>query len=221
MQNGDILFVGRGDASLDTHWEALRAKGWQMAIVTSQRRAIERSRQDQPAIIIVDGTTPRLSAERLCRQLRQCAPGSAILLLLSSGIRKPNAPYDSLLSKPFTTRRLSQRLESLLNEQTVRIVQTAGLKLDLTTRSLTTNNDQYTLTPKEFELLFLFMQSPGEVLSRRIIMESVWHTSYLGDTRTLDVHIRWLRQKIEDDPSHPILLCTRRGVGYVLRVEAT
>lgn len=75
------------------------------------------------------------------------------------------------------------------------------------------------LTPKEFELLLLFMQNPGRVLSRRTIMEEVWHTSYLGDTRTLDVHIRWLRQKIEPDPSHPQILRTQRGVGYVLGGE--
>lgn len=81
-------------------------------------------------------------------------------------------------------------------------------------RSLTKGNSDASLTPKECALLAAFMSRPGEVLTRKILMKEIWDTDYMGDTRTLDVHIRWLREKIEDDPSSPVHIKTVRGVGY-------
>jgi DNA-binding response OmpR family regulator len=88
------------------------------------------------------------------------------------------------------------------------------LHLDLETRSLRRGKRVQQLTPKECTLLEVFMNNGGEVLTRKFLMKHVWETDYLGDTRTLDVHIRWLRQKIENNPSEPVLLRTVRGVGY-------
>lgn len=214
-----IVYVGRADPTLDAHWKALEDKGWRVIVTSSQKRAMERVGSEQPAIIIVDATATRLAPERLCYHLRQRSPASALLLLIAAGARLPDAPCDSVLVKPFTQRQLSTRLQSLLKERAHRTLQVEGLVLDLSTRRLRGPKGEHVLTPKEFELLLLFMQNPGRVLSRRTIMEEVWHTSYLGDTRTLDVHIRWLRQKIEPDPSHPQILRTQRGVGYVLGGE--
>ncbi len=214
-----IFYVGRSDPTLDAHWKVLEDKGWRVILTSSQKRAVERAGAEQPAIIIVDTTATRLSPERLCHLLRQRSPASALLLLIAAGARLPDAPCDSVLVKPFTQRKLSLRLQSLLKERTNRTLQVEGLVLDLSTRRLRGPKGEYTLTPKEFDLLLLFMQNAGRVLSRRVIMEEVWHTSYLGDTRTLDVHIRWLRQKIEAEPSRPTILRTRRGVGYILGGE--
>ena len=77
------------------------------------------------------------------------------------------------------------------------------------------------LTPKEARLLAVLMQHPGQVVNRATLMQEVWQTDYLGDTRTLDVHICWLRKKLEDDPTHPQLLLTQRGVGYQLNVPGS
>jgi two-component system phosphate regulon response regulator PhoB len=214
-----IVYVGRADPTLDAHWRALEDKGWRVILTSSQKRAVECVGSEQPAIIIVDTTTIRRAPERLCHHLRQRSPASALLLLIAAGARFPDAPCDSVLVKPFTQRQLSTRLQSLLKTRANRTLQVEGLVLDLSTRCLHGPKGEQTLTPKEFDLLLLFMQNPGRVLSRRTIMEEVWHTSYLGDTRTLDVHIRWLRQKIEADPSHPKILRTQRGVGYVLSAE--
>ena len=216
-----IFYVGRGDPTLDAHWKVLGDKGWRIILTSSQKRAVERAGTEQPAIIIVDATATRLSPERLCHHLRQRSPTSALLLLIAAGARLPDAPCDSVLVKPFTQRKLSIRLQSLLKERMNRTLQVDSLVLDLSTRRLRSEKGEHTLTPKEFDLLLQFMQNAGRVLSRRIIMEEVWHTSYLGDTRTLDVHIRWLRQKIETEPSHPTILRTRRGVGYVLGNESS
>ncbi len=93
-----------------------------------------------------------------------------------------------------------------------------GMILDVKTSTLKKNGDVIHLTPKETKLMILLMENVGKVVSRGDLMQEVWNTEYLGDTRTLDVHICWLRQKIEENPRIPELILTRRGQGYELRV---
>ena len=92
------------------------------------------------------------------------------------------------------------------------------MTLDLETATLRKNGSEIHLTPKEMKVMALLMQNVGKVVSRSVLMQEVWDTEYLGDTRTLDVHICWLRQKIEEDPRIPEYILTRRGQGYELRV---
>ena len=98
------------------------------------------------------------------------------------------------------------------------MVQIKGMELDSKNSVLKKNGDEVHLTPKETKLMVLLMENVGRVVSRSELMQSVWNTEYLGDTRTLDVHICWLRQKIEDNPRIPEMILTRRGQGYELRV---
>ncbi len=100
----------------------------------------------------------------------------------------------------------------------LQMVEVKGIKLDIKKSVLKKNGAEVHLTPKETKLMFLLMQNVGKVVSRSELMKGVWNTEYLGDTRTLDVHICWLRQKIEDNPRIPELILTRRGQGYELRV---
>ena len=97
-------------------------------------------------------------------------------------------------------------------------VKVKGMELDSKNSVLKKNGDEVHLTPKETKLMVLLMENVGRVVSRSELMQSVWNTEYLGDTRTLDVHICWLRQKIEDNPRIPEMILTRRGQGYELRV---
>jgi len=98
------------------------------------------------------------------------------------------------------------------------MVKVKGMELDSKNSVLTKDGDEVHLTPKETKLMILLMENVGRVVSRSELMQSVWNTEYLGDTRTLDVHICWLRQKIEDNPRIPEMILTRRGQGYELRV---
>lgn len=98
------------------------------------------------------------------------------------------------------------------------MVKIEGMALDVEKSILRRNGDEIHLTPKETKLMVLLMENVGKVVSRSELMQAVWNTEYLGDTRTLDVHICWLRQKIEDNPRIPELILTRRGQGYELRV---
>jgi two-component system phosphate regulon response regulator PhoB len=103
---------------------------------------------------------------------------------------------------------------SIQAKKMVGVLRVNGLALDLKNRQLVGQQGAYKLTPQECRLLEAFMSHPDEVLTRRFLMKRVWQTDYLGDTRTLNVHIRWLRQKIEENPSQPRYLRTVRGVGY-------
>lgn len=98
------------------------------------------------------------------------------------------------------------------------LVEVRGMKLDPRKSTLKRNGTEIHLTPKETKLMLLLMRNVGKVVSRSELMQAVWNTEYLGDTRTLDVHICWLRQKIEDNPRIPELILTRRGQGYELRL---
>jgi DNA-binding response OmpR family regulator len=103
-------------------------------------------------------------------------------------------------------------------KSTSKAVEVGGMTLDLEKACLTKENGEIHLTPKETKLMALLMKNVGKVVSRSELMQEVWNTEYLGDTRTLDVHICWLRQKIEDNPRVPEVILTRRGQGYELRI---
>lgn len=105
-------------------------------------------------------------------------------------------------------------IEKAIAQQAERFIRLPNLIIDCHQHRILRDKKDHKLTPKEFKLLFLFLSNSDQVLSRKTIMQEVWDTDYMGDTRTLDVHIRWLREKIEENPSHPRRLITVRGVGY-------
>ncbi|GAB4455173.1 MAG: response regulator transcription factor [Anaerolineae bacterium] len=115
---------------------------------------------------------------------------------------------------------LNAMLRDLDGRQKDRFVRLPGLVIDRQYRRILRGGTIYSLTPKEFKLLFLLVDNANEILSRKAIMQHVWETDYMGDTRTLDVHIRWLREKIEENPSRPTQLVTIRGVGYRFVINA-
>jgi two-component system OmpR family response regulator/two-component system alkaline phosphatase synthesis response regulator PhoP len=121
---------------------------------------------------------------------------------------------DTVFVAPDDPKELQEGIKEATSRQKDRFVRLPDLIIDCRQRQLMQNNRSYHLTPKEFRLLFLLVDNKDQDISRRAIMKEVWETDYMGDTRTLDVHIRWLREKIEDNPSRPRRLVTIRGVGY-------
>ena len=117
------------------------------------------------------------------------------------------------------SRKLTNRVERYLNGDEGEVLVAGPFKLNVKSRVLTTRKSEIRLTPKVAALLELFMRSPDEVLERAHLMSKVWNTSYMGDTRTLDVHIRWIREAIERQPSKPRYLRTVRGKGYTLSIK--
>jgi DNA-binding response OmpR family regulator len=182
----------------------------------SGRQALALAKTRLPDAVILDTTSGRLNCKRLCRSLRAETYAIIIVLVLNPAKAEPLNGASIFLPKSTTPKKLMQRVRAALENKPPREIRVANLTLDTERRRLSRGNKTHKLTPKEFELLKLFMERRDQIVSRKVLMKEVWNTEYLGDTRTLDVHIRWLREKIEEDASSPAHLVTVRGQGYRL-----
>ncbi|MBL8116734.1 MAG: response regulator transcription factor [Anaerolineae bacterium] len=161
----------------------------------------------------------RTPGERICYDLRRVA-GAASLVHLHPGPRESaQSMADILLIHPVSSRRLLNAVDRLLLKQDDDVIFCGPFAINRSRRILLAHGQETQLTPKQALLVELFFSNPGATLDRRTLMERVWQTDYMGDTRTLDVHIRWVREMLEADPSHPIYLRTVRGVGYRLELN--
>jgi DNA-binding response OmpR family regulator len=151
-------------------------------------------------------------------------PLRPIILLVDEDAHVSNAcqklTCGNVLEWPFTARKVINRVVRLLDHRQGGVLKAGRLTLNLQTRCVSHGDVTHRLTPKQCDLLQVFMVHEGTTLTRRFLMATVWNTDYMGDTRTLDVHVRWLRERIEDNPSKPQYLRTVRGVGYRFGVPA-
>ena len=193
------------------HNGALRLE-WK--VVSSQKHALTALRPDPPRLALVEIDVDRQRLD-FCTALRERAPSMKIVAV---GVTAPvTSPcIDGVLRLPLNTTQIDDIVTRLLDGYKTGILQVGFLSLDVDTRTLVTPKGQYHMTPKATSLLHYMMTHHGKILSRSELMENVWDTTFLGDTRTLDVHIRWLRERIEADPSDPKFLITVRGRGYQL-----
>jgi len=210
-----ILYIGRPDSNYDKVWQSLQQEGTAVAFATTQTMGLQMARELKPNIIVISTANSHFSGVYLCKTLGRRLPGTQRIVLTERGEGEDLA-CEKRLVRPFTPRKLRETLRKMI-EITVPYKLKAGpVELDQVSRLVSGDLGRHHLTPKQCDLLAIFMQRPNQVISRRELMEQIWKTGYLGDTRTLDVHIRWLREKIEADPDHPTVLVTRRGVGYIL-----
>ena len=221
MREAKILLVeGRG-AGTQSWAPWIIKEGLEVRVVNTGRSALSVSAEFQPHLVIFDGASMRSTGVRSCRRLRQQLSETPILLTLGAGDpQDPAAEADIYLSMPFTARKLLNRVRALLpaDEAEEQIVRCGKLTLFLGKRSVDVAGEgEQRLTPKQARLLEEFMRHPNVVVSRLQLMQNVWETEYVGDTRTLDVHIRWVREIIEEEPGKPQLLQTVRGKGYIYR----
>ncbi len=210
-----ILLLEKARSPIDWIRQSLEKKGYEVSLVRSERKAVQQATSEKPNLIILNATSSKMDGPRTCRTLREKVKGIPIILILAKGEESDDTRGTTIiLTPPFTSRKLFNRIRRVLESKEGKILQAGGLTLSLGTHCVSRGSKERRLTPKEFELLRVFMCSPGRVLSRKFLMKKVWKTDYMGDTRTLDVHIRWVREKIEEKPSSPIYLRTVRGVGY-------
>jgi DNA-binding response OmpR family regulator len=216
-----VLLIGKVASILSSLRPSLEKKGYIVSAVRSRKKALEQVGADNPDLIILDATSPRLDGGRTCQALRQKVGEVPIILISKEGNDSGQVEADFRLTAPFTFRKLANRIKRAVqsSEQGGEALQVGGLVLHLSRRLVARGREKYFLTPKELRLLEVFMRNPGKVLSRKFLMKNVWETDYVGDTRTLDVHVRWIREKIEEDPSSPAYLRTVRGVGYRFEVS--
>ncbi len=197
----------------------LKQKGYSVEIVSTGKEAVSRVPEYDPDLVVVDAASLRTSGSRICQSLRDGTNGLPILLIANPDrdVSK-NVCANVVLKRPFTIRKLVNRIEPLLPGGGDRIWQVGAIQLDLERRKVQCENREAHLTPRLSRLLIMLMQHPGEVMEREKLFRKVWKTEYIGDTRTLDVHISWLRRAIEDNPRRPKFIKTIRGVGYRLDV---
>lgn len=210
-----ILLVEKARSSIDWILESLEKKGYEVSLARNEQEAVQQATSETPDLIILNATSRRLDGPGICRTLQKKVAEIPIILILAKGQKGDDSMGATvILTPPFTSRKLRNRIKSILKSDEGETLQTGRITLNLGTRRVNSGSKERRLNPKEFELLKVFMRSPGRVLSRRFLMKKVWKTDYMGDTRTLDVHIHWLRKKIEENPRFPVYLHTVRGVGY-------
>lgn len=207
-----ILLIGtaRWAATLRRNYDLLRARSG----IQARRYAGQRI-----SLIIIDAASMYISGERVCRDLKARFPDSTLLLLSASASGDVPAGADLALSAPVTARQLTGAASRLLAAETMDVISCGPFTLNRRARILQAHGKQAQLNPKLAGLIELFLTQPNKTLPRADIMRQVWQTAYLGDTRTLNVHIRHARKILERDPQKPDYLKTVRGIGYRLEIE--
>jgi DNA-binding response OmpR family regulator len=192
-------------------------KGFQVETAANGSAALARLVEERPHLVLVDAASMRTSGRRICQSIRQQVPGLPITLVLGAKMAEQNKfEADVILVQPFTLQKLLNRIRPLLPVEPRDVLTAGPLQLDVEQRMARLDNRQARLTPRLVILLRTLMERPGEVIERKQLFSQVWDTNYTEDTRTLDVHMSWLREALEEDPRHPLYIKTVRGVGYRL-----
>lgn len=226
-----VLIVEDEPALQDTLSYNLTRQGYQVEVTGDGQSALRMARDFNPDIIVLDIMLPIMDGFEVCRILRQ-EMNTPILMLTARDdeidrVIGLELGADDYLTKPFSMREFLARVKAQLRrvrmnreevdadtsliKETLRF---GNLTMDLTRREVLIDNQPIALKPKEFDLLLFLARHRGQVLSRSIILERVWGWEFSGGSRTVDVHVRWLREKIEVDAAEPIRIVTVRGVGY-------
>lgn len=204
----------------------LRKEGFDVAIAETGPDAIDEFERGGADIVLLDLMLPGLPGTEVCRQIR--ATSAVPIIMVSAKDTEVDKVVglelgaDDYVTKPYSPRELVARIRAVLRRgftevvDDVAILESGRIRMDVERHQVTVDGDSTKLPLKEFELLEFFLRNPGRVLTRGQLIDRVWGADYVGDTKTLDVHVKRLRAKIEQDPANPVVLTTVRGLGYKL-----
>ncbi|HSP38858.1 MAG TPA: response regulator transcription factor [Frankiaceae bacterium] len=218
-----VLVVEDEESISDALSFLLRKEGFEVGVATSGPAALTEFDRSGADVVLLDLMLPGLSGLEVCRQLRQRADVAVVMLTAKdSEVDKVvglEIGADDYVTKPFSTRELVARIRAVLRRrgqstESSDALESGPVRLDADRHVVTIRGEQVPMPLKEFELLEVLLRNAGRVLTREQLMSRVWGSDYFGDTKTLDVHVKRLRAKLEPDPSIPRHLVTIRGVGY-------
>lgn len=209
-----ILLIEARHAEIPSFAADLQKKGFGVEIARSGSQAVTRLKEINPNLAVVNAASLRSTGLRICQALREKDSRLPVILILGKENNVDPKAADSILMLPFTVQKLVNRIKPLLPGDGKNVLHVGPIRLDLEQRRVRSLNKSTRLTPRLVALLKMLMEHHGEVVEREALFKKVWDTDYTGDTRTLDVHISWLRRAIELDPERPKFLKTIRGVGY-------
>ena len=226
-----VLIVEDDPNLLHTLRYNFEREGFQVSTAVDGVQALEVARREQPAAVILDVMLPRLDGFDVCRALRRDSTVPILMLTARDDeidrVVGLELGADDYLTKPFSVRELLARVKAMLRRvemlqasgpgPNARLLRDGDLVVNLDEHRVRRAGRELQLKPKEYDLLVYLMQQPGRVFNRDQLLSQVWGYDFAGDSRTVDVHIRWLREKIEADPGRPVLIETVRGVGYRFR----
>jgi len=223
------ILIVEDDATLrETLAEALEGEGFTVVSAADGAEALTLFRSERPDLVLLDLMLPELSGVEVTRIIRAESAAPIIMLTAKDSeldrVLGLELGADDYVTKPFSLRELSARIRAvLLRTERVETADAPGpialgrVEVDLAGHRLLRDGKAVPMTPKAFELLAFLLRHPGQVFTRDQLLEHVWGYDYAGETRTVDVHVHWLRAEIEAEPSRPAILETVRGVGYVVR----
>jgi DNA-binding response OmpR family regulator len=226
----DKILVVEDDANLlETLKYNLRKEGYEVTVASDGEQAVAAARRERPDLIVLDVMLPKMNGFEVCRILRR--EMTAPILMLTAKAEETDKIVgleigaDDYMTKPFSLRELLARIRAVLRRTKMAEtpppagaspIKTGDLEVDTARHRASLAGTALELSPKEFDLLAFLARNKGLVLSREHLLEKVWGYDFTGGTRTVDVHIRWLRRKIEADPARPGRIVTVRGAGYKL-----
>lgn len=225
MQRRRIVVVEDEDNLLEALRYNLTKEGYDVAAAANGREGLALASDVRPDLVILDIMLPEMDGLDVCRNIRG-ESDVPILMLTAKGEEVDKVVglelgADDYVVKPFSMRELLARVRALLRRPrhytdapAAKVLISGDLELDPSSHTVKLNNIDLDLKPREFDLLALLMARKGKVYTRHEILDRLWGQDYIGDTRTVDVHVRWLREKVEPDPGNPERIVTIRGVGY-------
>src|SRR4051794_6122670 len=227
MSEGPLILVVDDEQSYrDALRIALEREGFRVDVAADGAEAIARFDAVRPALVLLDVMLPRISGVDVCREVRTRSQVPIIMVTARNAeidaVVGLEVGADDYVTKPFRLRELVARVRAALRRgpgddtgaQPDEVLEVGDVRLDAARHEVAVRGARVALPLKEFELLELLLANAGRVLTRDVLIDRVWGPNYYGDTKTLDVHVKRLRAKVEDDPGHPERIVTVRGVGY-------
>lgn len=220
MENGLSVLLIEGKRRLKNNFaQELSDKGFDVTTVTSGATALETIPELMPNVVVINAMSLRTNGLRITNWIRTAWPDLPIILIIAEDEAITNASQANVLLRlPFTVQKLINRLRLFNEVKHKHILKKGDLELYTQTAVAHYKDKEAHLTPRCSDLLRVMMEKPGKVLTRKELFSHVWDTDYTGDTRTLDVHISWLRNALEENPRQPELIQTIRGIGYKLNL---